>query len=318
MKKNMINFPLVSVIVISYNQKPYIDDCMQGLLNLSYPNIELLYLDDCSPDGSFDKACQYEESIRKKFERVSFIGNTVNQGLIKNLNSLVMQCHGKYVKFIAADDFLLSESIDQMVAFMELNSEYDLIYSNAWYGDAETHFLFDTSKLSPIYTELQPNGRYLFEQLYRNDFIAAPTVMVKRELYERVGLYDPNLEIEDWDFFLRVARQGSIGYLDEETVVYRYTEGSLSHSDHPLRRINMQRSGLLIQEKYKELVSDSREIMTKSYNEAYQDALHINNAEYFKFLDEFSRREQLHLSLKNKLRTLLYKLRIFEMMEKFR
>lgn len=314
----MNNFPLVSLIIISYNQKNYIEDCMQSLLHLSYPNIELLYLDDCSPDGSFAEACRYEERIREKFEKVSFTGNVINQGLIKNLNRLVMQCHGKYVKFMAADDFLLPDSIERMAAFMELNSEYDLVYSNAWHGNAGTHFPLDSQGLSKEYAQMPPYGRGIFEQLYRNDFIAAPTVMVKRELYERVGLYDPNLGIEDWDFFLRVARQGSIGYLDEETVVYRYTEGSLSHSDHPLRRINMQRSGLLIQEKYKELVSDSREIMTKSYNEAYQDALHINNAEYFKFLDEFSRREQLHLSLKNKLRTLLYKLRIFEMLEKFR
>lgn len=314
----MSNFPLVSLIIISYNQKVYMEDCMQSLLHLSYPNIEFLYLDDCSPDGSFAEACRYEERIREKFEKVSFTGNVINQGLIKNLNSLVTQCHGKYVKFMAADDFLLPDSIDRMTAFMESNPEYDLVYSNAWHGNAGTHFPLDSRGLSKEYAQIPPHGRGVFEQLYRNDFIAAPTVMVKRELYERVGLYDPDLGIEDWDFFLRVARQGNIGYLDAETVMYRYTEGSLSHSDHPLRRMNMQRSGLLIQEKYKELVSDSREIMTKSYNEAYQDALHINNAEYFKFLDEFSRREQLHLSLKNKLRTLLYKLRIFEMLEKFR
>lgn len=314
----MNNFPLVSLIIISYNQKNYIEDCMQSLLHLSYPNIELLYLDDCSPDGSFAEACRYEERIREKFEKVSFTENVINQGLIKNLNSLVTQCHGKYVKFMAADDFLLPDSIDRMAAFMESNPEYDLVYSNAWHGNAGTHFPLDCRGLSKEYAQIPPHGREVFGKLYRNDFIVAPTVMVKRELYERVGLYDPNLGIEDWDFFLRVARQGNIGYLDAETVMYRYTEGSLSHSDHPFRRMNMQRSGLLIQEKYKELVSDSREIMTKSYNEAYQDALHINNAEYFKFLDEFSRREQLHLSLKNKMRTLLYKLRIFEMLEKFR
>lgn len=314
----MSNFPLVSLIIISYNQKVYMEDCMQSLLHLSYPNIELLYLDDCSPDGSFAEACRYEKKIREKFEKVSFTGNVINQGLIKNLNSLVMQCHGKYVKFMAADDFLLPDSIDRMAAFMESNPEYDLVYSNAWHGNAGTHFPLDSRGLPKEYTQIPPHGRGVFEQLYRNDFIAAPTVMVKRELYERVGLYDPNLGIEDWDFFLRAARQGNIGYLDAETVMYRYTEGSLSHSDHPLRRMNMQRSGLLIQEKYKELVSDSRKIMTKSYNEAYQDALHINSPEYLDFLKNYRKRNQLRCSLPNQLRYLLYKLHVFELLEERR
>lgn len=312
----MNNFPLVSLIIISYNQKNYIEDCMQSLLHLSYPNIELLYLDDCSPDGSLAEACRYEEKIREKFEKVSFTGNVINQGLIKNLNSLINQCHGKYVKFMAADDFLLPDSIERMVGFMESNPQYDLVYSNAWHGNAGTHFPLDTRGLPKEYAQIPPYGRGVFEQLYRNDFIVAPTVMVKRELYERVGLYDPNLGIEDWDFFLRAARQGNIGYLDAETVMYRYTEGSLSHSDHPLRRMNMQRSGLLIQEKYKELVSDSREVMTKSYNEAYQDALHINNPEYLDFLKNYRKRNQLRCSLSNQLRYLLYKLHIFELLER--
>lgn len=314
----MSNFPLVSLIIISYNQKVYMKDCMQSLLHLSYPNIELLYLDDCSLDGSFAEACRYEEKIREKFEKVSFTGNVINQGLIKNLNSLVTQCHGKYVKFMAADDFLLPDSIDRMAAFMESNPEYDLVYSNAWHGNAGTHFPLDSRGLPKEYAQIPQHGRGVFEQLYRNDFIAAPTVMVKRELYERVGLYDPDLGIEDWDFFLRTARQGNIGYLDAETVMYRYTEGSLSHSDHPLRRMNMQRSGLLIQEKYKELVSDSREIMTKSYNEAYQDALHINSPEYLDFLKNYRKRNQLRCSLPNQLRYLLYKLHVFELLEERR
>lgn len=312
----MYNFPLVSLIIISYNQKEYIEDCMQSLLHLSYPNIELLYLDDCSPDGSFAEACQYEERIREKFEKVSFTGNVINQGLIKNLNSLVTQCHGKYVKFMAADDFLLPDSIDRMTAFMESNPEYDLVYSNAWHGNAETHFPLDSQGLSKEYAQIPPHGRKVFEQLYRNDFIAAPTVMVKRELYERVGLYDPDLGIEDWDFFLRTARQGSIGYLDAETVMYRYTEGSLSHSDHPLRRVNMQRSGLLIHEKYKEIVSDSRKIMTESYNRAYRDALHINSSEYLDFLSNYKKRNHLRCSMDNWLRYVLYRLHIFSFLRK--
>lgn len=312
----MNNFPLVSLIIISYNQKDYIADCMQSLLHLTYPNIELLYLDDCSPDGTFTEACRYEEEIRRKYEKVFFSGNEENQGLIRNLNWLVEQSKGKYVKFMAADDFLLEDSISKMVEFMETNQEHDMIYCNGFYGDKDVHFPLCEKALPRLYDGIQPSGVDLFEQLYERDFIAAPTAMIKREVYEKLGLYDSDLGIEDWDYFLRIARQGSIGYLNDVTVMYRFTNDSLSHSDNPLRRINMQKSGLLIQEKYKEFVKNSKGIMNKSYNDAYQDALHIDNAEYLDFLRIYMKRNQLNRTVKNVMRWMLYKLGIFRLLEK--
>lgn len=313
----MNNMPLVSLIIISYNQKDYIADCMQSLLQLTYPNIELFYLDDYSPDGSFHEACRYEEQIRQKYEMVSFIGNKENRGLIKNLNLLVELSKGKYVKFMAADDFLLEDSISKMVEFMETNEEHDMMYSNGFCGDRNIHFPLNEKELSKLYEGMQPSGMNLFERLYENDFIAAPTAMIKREVYERLGLYDSNLGIEDWDCYLRIAKQGSIGYMDDVTVMYRFTDDSLSHSNNPLRRINMQKSGLLIQEKYKEFAHNSKQIMNKSFNNAYQDALHIDDAEYFIFLQDYARRNNIELSVKNKCRFVLYKLHVFKVMEKF-
>lgn len=311
----MNNLPLVSLIIISYNQKNYISDCMQSLLHLTYPNIEVLYLDDCSPDGSFAEACRYEVQIRQKFEKVHFAENKENQGLIRNLNRLVEQSQGKYVKFMAADDFLLEDSIFKMVEFMETNKVHDMMYGNGFCGDGSVHYPLDVKGLSKLYDRIQPSGVKLFEQLYERDFIAAPTVMIKREVYDKLGLYDSNLGIEDWDYFLRIAKQGSIGYMDEVVVMYRFTNDSLSHSDNPLRRINMQKSGLLIQEKYKKFVQNSKQIMSKGYNDAYQDALHIDNSEYFQFLYDYAKRNDLKLSAKNKCRFILYKLRVFKLME---
>ena len=312
----MNNLPLVSLIIISYNQKDYIEDCMQSLLQLTYPNLELLYLDDCSPDGSFAQACRYEEQIRQKYEKVSFVGNKENRGLIRNLNLLVEQSRGKYVKFMAADDFLLEDSISKMVEFMEKNEVHDMIYSNGFYGDENVHYPLNEKKLSKLYDGMQPSGVNLFEQLYERDFITAPTVMIKREVYERLGLYDSNLGIEDWDYFLRIAKQGSIGYLDDVTVMYRFTNDSLSHSANPLRRINMQKSGLLIQEKYQKFAQNSKQIMSKSFNDAYQDAMHIDNEEYFRFLKEYRKRNDITVTPMNGVRYLLYKSHIFQMLDK--
>lgn len=323
----MEKLPLVSMIIISYNQKAYIHDCMEGLLAQNYPNVEILYLDDCSPDHTYEEASGYESRMKQKYgdDQVRFIQNLENRGLIKNLNRLVSESKGSYIKFMSADDFMLEGAIDRLVACMEAHSEYDLLYTNGIYGDDHVHFPVEDISLADsavgvkkLYDRPQASGEGLFERLYKKDFIAAPTVMVRREAYERCGIYDENIGVEDWDFYLRIAEYGCIGYLDEATVMYRFTDESLSHSDHPLRRINMQKSTLLIREKYKDKVQGSRELIGESLNDAFQDAVHIGDQEYFVFLREYAARNNARISGKNRVRYLLYRLYVFKILEFFR
>lgn len=327
MRESMEKLPLVSIIIISYNQKAYIRDCMEGLLAQNYQNMEILYLDDCSPDHTYEEASLYESRLKKKYgnNQVRFIQNQENKGLIKNLNRLVEESKGSYVKFMSADDFMLEGAIDRLVACMEAHPEYDLLYTNGIYGDDHVHFPAEDIRLvntapgvKKLYDKPQASGKDLFEQLYKKDFIAAPTVMVRREVYERCGMYDERIGVEDWDFYLRIAEQGCIGYLDEATVMYRFTDESLSHSNHPLRRVNMQKSTLLIREKYKDKVQRSQELIEESLNDAFQDAVHIGNQEYFVFLREYAERNSVRISGKNRARYLLYRLYAFKILEFFR
>ena len=330
--------PLVSLLIISYNQKAYIRDCMEGLLAQTYPNLEILYLDDCSPDQTFEVAIQYENILRQKYGdgRIRFIENRDNQGLIKNLNRLVAESTGDYVKFMSVDDFMFADAVEKIVMCMEAHPEYDMLYTNGIYGDDSVHFSAEfmrtsagmdkadggsvasnASDLNRLYDGIQPSGsgQRLFEELYHRDFIAAPTVIVRRNVYERCGMYDDRIGIEDWDFYLRIAEKGCIGYLDEVTVMYRFTNDSLSHSDNPVRRMNMQKSMLLIREKYKDKVKGSREMIGSSLNEAFQDAVHIGNEEYFRFLREYAGRNCVRISRMNRMRYLLYRMHILKVLK---
>lgn len=330
--------PLVSLLIISYNQKAYICDCMEGLLAQTYPNLEILYLDDCSPDQTFEVAIQYENMLKQKYGdgRIRFIENRENQGLIKNLNRLVAESTGDYVKFMSADDFMFADAVEKIVMCMEAHPEYDMLYTNGIYGDDSVHFpaesmrsiagmdkvhggcvVSDVPGLNRLYDGIQPSGsgRRLFEELYRKDFIAAPTVMVRKDVYERCGMYDDRIGIEDWDFYLKIAEKGCIGYLDEVTVMYRFTNDSLSHSDNPVRRMNMQKSMLLTREKYRDKVEGSRKMISSSLNEAFQDAVYIGDEEYFRFLGEYAGRNCVRISGMNRIRYLLYKLHIFKILK---
>lgn len=310
--------PLVSFLVISYKHKKYIDDCFESILAQTYTNMEILYLDDMSDDGTFEKACEYKVRLEEKFRKAIFIKNNSNLGVVRNLNKLIEICEGEYIKFLAADDFLLSDSVEKLVNFMSEFPQHDMVYSNGVEGNEDTHFpVTILNDLGYIYQEKQLSGILLFEALYARDFILAPGVIVKKTIYEKIGLYDEKLGAEDWDFFLRVAKEGSIGYLDEVTVVYRRLKSSLSHSSKPEKRISMKKSELMILEKYKDIAKQGKERMECSLNEALSDSFHIGNNEYIVYLYLYAKKNRLRITMRNKLKQMLYFFKIIKLFDFF-
>lgn len=306
--------PLVSLMVISYNHKDYIDDCMRSILTQSYGNIEILYLDDASADGTFQKASLYRERLEDKYKRVQFIENAKNNGLIRNMNTLVEISRGKYVKSVSADDFLLCDGIEKMVEFMEKYPEYDMLYSNGISGDKETHFpISNLEDYDLIYQTEQISGKDMFERLYKNYSICAECIMLRRAVYEKFGLYDESLGVEDLDLSLKIAKEGSIGYLHTPTIMYRTVMTSMSHSSAADSRKNMKKSTLQILEKHKKAVNDADILIGSNLNDALQDAFHIDDKEYIRWLYEYADRNDVKISLKNKVKYFAYKLGIIRM-----
>lgn len=318
----MTNKSLVSFIVISYKHTDYIDDCMKSVLAQTYSNIEILYLDDASGDGTFEKALTYKEDLEKKYEKVIFIQNEKNCGLVRNLNRLVRMCRGKYVKFLAADDFMLERGIEKSVAFMEAHEEYDMMHSKTIHGSENTHYpvLVEVIEKPLSKTNISTIGTKdnIFDLLFEKDFIAAPSVMMRREVYDRLGLYDEEIGIEDWDYYLRVAKDGDIGYLNDYTVMYRFLSSSLSHSALPQRRMNMKKSELQILEKYKEYAPNASSRMEKGLNEALQDAFHIADKGYLIYLYDYAKRNSLDISVRNRIARVLYKLGVVKIVDSLR
>ena len=307
---------LVSIIIISYKHKQYITDCFNSILAQTYNNMEILYLDDASNDGTFEKAGEYAQRFTDKFRRVIFIQNKDNQGLVKSLNKLVNLCEGKYVKFLAADDFLLPDSIEKLEIFMNEHTHFDMAYSNGVVGNSDTHFPIEKlDSFKYIYQKSQTSGSMIFDDLYSRDFISAPTVMIRKEAYKKFGLYDEQIGVEDWEFFLRIAAKGNIGYLNEITVMYRILEDSLSHSSRPERRMNMKKSELMILEKYKHMAKQSEEKIETSLNEALSDAFHIGNNEYIVYLYDYAQNNNVKISTRNLYKHQLYKIKVIKLLD---
>lgn len=119
--------PLVTIGITVYNGKPYMIECIESFLNQTYSNVEILLIDDCSTDGSKEIIQKYE----KKYENISAIYHSENSGGVsKGLQELIEFSRGKYFQWIACDDFVASDAVEEFVRYLENNPTKDYAYSN--------------------------------------------------------------------------------------------------------------------------------------------------------------------------------------------
>ncbi|AJG99484.1 hypothetical protein LF65_02914 [Clostridium beijerinckii] len=115
----MDNSNLVSVLVLSYNNLKYINDCLNSILEQNYPYIEIIISDDFSNDFQKNEIQQYIEANRKE-NLVNYVinQNSCNLGIVKNLNNAINLATGNYFINLACDDVLFdSKVISSIVDF---------------------------------------------------------------------------------------------------------------------------------------------------------------------------------------------------------
>ena len=139
-----------------------------------------------------------------------------NQGLAGARNTGIRAAKGEYVAFLDADDIFLPTKIEEQVRILELNHDFGVCYSNLLhFSDTEPRRYFH-------HRYRYPSGD-IFEPLLHKQFINPLTVMIRRQILERYGLFDESLRrSEDWDLWLRWARAGvKFYYLDKILARYR-------------------------------------------------------------------------------------------------
>lgn len=248
--------PLVTVIVPSYNHAKYIEHCLKSIVSQSYDNIELIIIDDYSVDNSFDILSEWVPRLKKCFKRVILLKNDKNLGITRTLNRAVKEARGKYIKLIASDDLILCNGIEKLVDYYEMNQECDVIFSNVYLGDEKTLFIKSNNYELPLFYEKKLNtGKITFKRLFKENYIVAVGVMFLKDTFLKYGLFDEDIGIEDWEYWLRVSRTGIIRYADIVATVYRINNSSITHyqnsNDGEKKFIYMMLNEVKIIEKYK-------------------------------------------------------------------
>ncbi len=257
-----MNNPLVSIIIPCYNHQKFIDSCFKSIIMQTYPEIEVILIDDCSKDKTIEIIERSLGCLKERFIRVEFRKHSQNKGITKTLNEGLKMARGNYIKILASDDMLYPSSIETLVNTMEENKEYDMLFSNGQYIPEDCSYedaLLLKNKNFYISNPL-PQDNSIVQTLYLGNFIVGGTVFFRKETYERLGYYDESIPIEDWEYNLRVAVNGKIGYVDAPIFFYRQVATSISHINktgaYVQRYEYMYQGSSAVIEKYKEFVGE--------------------------------------------------------------
>lgn len=215
--------PLVSIVVISYNQGKYINQVLDSLKEQTYSDWQLIVADDASPD---DSITVFENWLEKNIIAAKKIYHTKNTGLPTVLNEAIELCEGKYVKFIAADDYMHPECLEKSVNCLEeKGNSFGMVFS-------DTYFVDETGNFAPVLADYNVLGDispedFRRELLMRNR-IAALTVLMRTSVVKETGQYDSKFIIEDYYRWLKINEKYWIAYIPEKLTYYRWHDSNIS------------------------------------------------------------------------------------------
>ncbi|HWX19238.1 MAG TPA: glycosyltransferase [Candidatus Binatia bacterium] len=222
-----MQYPLVSAVVLCYTQAKFVIECLEGVRAQQYPNLELIVNDDASKD---DSANIIEAWLQKSNIPHLFLRSSKNQGLCRSLNRAFSHCHGKYICGIAADDVWLPHKLLTQVKLMEqLPEKVGVLYSDALQMDETGNLLPKRFMEANKSFSVMPQGN-IEHTLWEDNFIPAMTTLVRRECYNRVGLFDEELFYEDWDMWLRIAHHFEFAYSGGVSAKYRLVSTSMARA----------------------------------------------------------------------------------------
>ena len=273
-----MNMKKVTIIIPCYNAEKYVNYCIESALNQSYPNIEIIIVNDGSPDNSLNIITQFNNRGRVK------IINQSNKGAATARNTGLSYATGDYIQFLDADDVLDPYKIEVQIDFYKKNNwnKENLVFGK-WTTLGKDITLMGANQKSVWHNYLNPTD-------ILNDFVLTgcclpPLVYLPpKSLIERAGNWNEKLSMnDDGEFFARILSvASSLHYCDDAISYYRSTPNSLSKRMSHKAALSQIQSQILI-----------AEIMENNPNEKTKEAIYKMINESLRKLYPYYKQERI-------------------------
>lgn len=223
--------PLISIIIPCYNVERYIDRCLESVINQTYKNLEIILIDDGSPDDS-GKKCDY---WAKKDKRITVI-HQKNTGLGLARNAGLKAAHGEYIAFIDSDDYIDCTMYEKLY-LQAVSSDSDIVYcghikqmndgSDVLVKDFEDVEIFERDELVELsqsfFKPSKRDGKMLTMSVWHSIYKRS---VINQQFYSEreVGSEDIHFQI------CAMLNSSRVSFIPDTLYIYCYNGESLSHT----------------------------------------------------------------------------------------
>lgn len=210
--------PTISVIMSVYNNEEYLSEAIESVLNQSYKDFEFIITDDASTDRSREII----EKYAKKDSRIKILNNEKNIGLTKSLNNMIEISSGEYIARMDGDDICLPHRLEHQLQTFK-SKDIQISFGDTilidHYGKVLCHS-WRPNKLSTILKLLK---------FKIHNYIPHPTVMLRKEVFEKYGKYDTQFTTgQDEELWRRLlSKKVKFYYERKPLLMYRINPSSV-------------------------------------------------------------------------------------------
>jgi len=210
--------PLVSVVVPSYNYADYLDERIEGILNQTYSNIELIIIDDCSPDHSVEVLQKYA-----KHPKIRLVLRDKNEGWISANNEGAKMATGEFILFAQCDDTCDLTLIERLVDSLQHNPSAGISFCKSVLVDKRGNVLsedyddressFQSACREDVLLSKQQMSLFLFNACVIPNLSA---VLIRKACFDTVGYFSSDYQVcSDWDWYFRICQEYDVAYVSQ-------------------------------------------------------------------------------------------------------
>lgn len=219
--------PRVSVVIASFNHRPYIRQCLTSVFDQDWQDFEIVMTDDGSSDGTVDAAREYADP------RLSIQAFERNHGACVAANHSIRRARGEFIAILNSDDWIFPDKLAKQVAYLDAHPEIGAVFGYPVLVDEQGKAFTNESHKDFSVFHAENRGRhawlrYFFDQ---GNCLCHPTVLIRKACYDRVGLYDSRLaQVPDLDMWMRVCLHFEIHIMPEPVLAFRIRDNQKNAS----------------------------------------------------------------------------------------